>query len=189
MYLFKRSLLPNYFRDMFTLASQIHSYNTRNSNLFYILYCWTNLRKFSIRFQGPTFFNSLSREIQKFKISFLPAANRRRKMRNKLRILTDARRRRRQVLLVHKSLKATRVATLLYVNVLFVVFGFPLASRCVFILQIYICLSSTCEKNCHTLINCLFVISLRLTHEPCLGITIVSLYCFGSPRRKFSNYS
>ena len=25
MYLFKRSLLPNYFRDMFTLASQIHS--------------------------------------------------------------------------------------------------------------------------------------------------------------------
>ena len=34
-YLFKRSLLPNYFRDMFTLASQIHSYNTRNSNLFY----------------------------------------------------------------------------------------------------------------------------------------------------------
>ena len=35
MYLFKRSLLPNYFRDMFTLASQIHSYNTRNSNLFY----------------------------------------------------------------------------------------------------------------------------------------------------------
>ena len=30
---------------------------------------------------------------------------------------------------------------------------------------------------------------LRLTNEPCLGITIVSLYCFGSPRRKFSNYS
>ena len=28
---------------------------------------------------------------------------------------------------------------------------------------------------------------LRLTHEPCLGITIVGLYCFGSPRRKFSN--
>ena len=27
------------------------------------------------------------------------------------------------------------------------------------------------------------------THEPCPGITIVSLYCFGSGRRKFSNYS
>ena len=58
MYLFKRSLLPDDFRDMFTLASQIHSYGTRNSNLFYIPYCRTNLRT------KPTFFNSLSREIQ-----------------------------------------------------------------------------------------------------------------------------
>ena len=64
MYLFKRGLLPNYFRDMFTLASQIHSYNTRNSSLFYIPHYRTNFRKLSIRFQGPTFFNSLSREIQ-----------------------------------------------------------------------------------------------------------------------------
>ena len=54
----------HYFRDMFTPASQIHSYNTRNSSLFYIPHCRTNFRKFSIRFQGPTFFNSLSREIQ-----------------------------------------------------------------------------------------------------------------------------
>ena len=58
---------------------------------------------------------------------------------------------------------------------------------CIF-MHIYICSSRTCEKNCHILIGCLFV-NLRLTHEPCLGITIVSLYCFGSPRRKFSNYS
>ena len=64
MYLFKRGLLPNYFRDMFTLASQIHSYNTSNSSLFYIPHCRTNFRKFSIRFQGPTFFNSRSPEIQ-----------------------------------------------------------------------------------------------------------------------------
>ena len=44
MYLFKRGLLPNYFRDMFTLASQIHSYNTRNSSLFYIPHSRTNLK-------------------------------------------------------------------------------------------------------------------------------------------------
>ena len=50
MYFFKRGLLPNYFRDMFTLASQIHSYNTRNSSLFCIPHCRTNFRKFS-RFQ------------------------------------------------------------------------------------------------------------------------------------------
>ena len=71
-----------------------------------------------------------------------------------------------------KSLKATRVATLLYVNYLRVVFGFPLASCSTFILHVYICLYRTSEKNCHILIGC---------------IIIVSAYRFGSPRRKFSN--
>ena len=65
MYLFKKGLLPNYFQDMFILASQVHSYNTRNSNRkFYIFPFRTNFRKFSIRFQGPKFFNSLNQEIQ-----------------------------------------------------------------------------------------------------------------------------
>ena len=50
------------------------------------------------------------------------------------------------------------------------------------------CSSSTSEKKCHILNGCSFV-NLELTHEPYLSITIVSLYCFGSPRRKFSNYS
>ena len=63
MYLFK-GLLPNYFRNMFTLASQLHSHYTRNCNLYYIPPCRTNIRNFSIRFQGPKFFNSLSPEIQ-----------------------------------------------------------------------------------------------------------------------------
>ena len=44
---------------------QMISYNTRNSNRkFYIFPCRTNFRKFSIRFQGPKFFNSLNQEIQ-----------------------------------------------------------------------------------------------------------------------------
>ena len=48
MYLFKRALLPNYFRDMFTLASQLHSHYTRNCKLFYIPPCRTNIRNFSV---------------------------------------------------------------------------------------------------------------------------------------------
>ena len=65
MYLFKKGLLPNYFQYMFILASQVHSYNTRNSNRkFYIFPCRTNFQKFSIRFQSPKFFNSLNQEIQ-----------------------------------------------------------------------------------------------------------------------------
>ena len=59
MYFFKRGLLPNCFRGMFTLASQIHSDNTRNSSLLGIPHCRTNCRKFSIRFQCPKLFNSL----------------------------------------------------------------------------------------------------------------------------------
>ena len=52
---------------MFTLASQKYSHYTRNCNLYYIPPCRTNIRNFSIRFQGPfqgKFFNSLSPEIQ-----------------------------------------------------------------------------------------------------------------------------
>ena len=47
---------------MLTLASQLHSHYTRNCNLYYIPPCRTNIRNFSIRFQGPQFFNSLSPE-------------------------------------------------------------------------------------------------------------------------------
>jgi len=39
-YLFKRGLLPNYFRDMFTLASQLHSH----SRFLYKLPCHYHLR-------------------------------------------------------------------------------------------------------------------------------------------------
>ena len=34
MNLFKRVLIPNYYRNRFILASQIHSHNTRNFKLF-----------------------------------------------------------------------------------------------------------------------------------------------------------
>ena len=71
MYLFTRGLLPNYFRDMFTLASQLHSHYTRNCNYYYIPPGRTNIRNFSIRFQGPTFFNSLSLETVKASFFFL----------------------------------------------------------------------------------------------------------------------
>ena len=43
---------------------RIETYYTRNCNLYYTPPCRTNIRNFSIRFQGPKFFNSLSPEIQ-----------------------------------------------------------------------------------------------------------------------------
>ena len=64
MFLFTKNLLPNYFKSMFILTSRVHSYNTRSSKLFYTFPCRTNLRQFSIRFQGPKFFDSLSNNIK-----------------------------------------------------------------------------------------------------------------------------
>ena len=64
MFLYTKDLLPNSFNNTFTLTNQIHSYNTRNSNCFYIFPCWTNIRRFSIRFRGPLSYNSLNQEIR-----------------------------------------------------------------------------------------------------------------------------
>ena len=63
IYVFKRGLPPNHFRDMFTLASQLHSHYTRNCNVNFF-YIPTNIRNLSIRFQEPKFFNSITPEIQ-----------------------------------------------------------------------------------------------------------------------------
>ena len=54
--------LPNVFKELMT--NQVHSYNTRNSNTFYLFPARTNIRFFGRRFQGPKFFNSLNNNIQ-----------------------------------------------------------------------------------------------------------------------------
>ena len=64
MYQHKSSLLPYSFNNMFLVTRQVHSYGTISSELFYLPQCRTNIRKFSISFQGPKFFNSLSFEIR-----------------------------------------------------------------------------------------------------------------------------
>ena len=64
MYQCKSGLLPDSFNDMFLVTRQVHSYGTRSSELFYLPQCRTNIRKFSISFQGPNFYNSLSPEIR-----------------------------------------------------------------------------------------------------------------------------
>ena len=53
MYLYKNGLLPNGFNDVFLLKCDVHSYNTRSKNSFRLPYCRTNVRKFSLPFQGP----------------------------------------------------------------------------------------------------------------------------------------
>ena len=52
----------NSFNNMFLVTHQVHSYGTRSSGLFFIYHNagLLNIRKFSISFQGPYFFTSLS---------------------------------------------------------------------------------------------------------------------------------
>ena len=61
MYSYKIGLLLNVFEEMFLMTTQVHSYNTRNSNTFYLFRVRTNIRLFGIRFQDPKFLNSLNK--------------------------------------------------------------------------------------------------------------------------------
>jgi hypothetical protein len=64
MYLYQQKLLPDCFEGLFSYVSQIHNYNTRNAETFYALQCRTNIRQFSVNYQGPKFFNTLNPDIR-----------------------------------------------------------------------------------------------------------------------------
>ena len=63
MFSLNNSTLPSKFNNLFQINSQIHNYNTRNAHLFRLPLCRTNTRQFSIYFQGPKFYNSLTSTI------------------------------------------------------------------------------------------------------------------------------
>ena len=66
MYSFSTCNLPTKFDSFFSVNKCIHSYNTRHASFFRLPLCRTNIRQFSIFFQGPKFLNTLSSEIKKF---------------------------------------------------------------------------------------------------------------------------
>ena len=61
MFSFNHSVLPTKFNDYFSLNKQVHNYATRYANDFHLPFCRSNLRKFSVSFQGPTYYNSFER--------------------------------------------------------------------------------------------------------------------------------
>ena len=64
MYLYQNNLLPKSFENLFLRTSQVHNYNTRHSDLYHIPFCRTNIRKFSVSYQAPKFFNTLSYDVR-----------------------------------------------------------------------------------------------------------------------------
>jgi hypothetical protein len=59
MYKCENNLLPANLASSFIRTNQVHNYNTRASRLFYVPSCRTHIRKFSVNYQGPCFYNSL----------------------------------------------------------------------------------------------------------------------------------
>ena len=64
MYFYKNGQLPESFKNMFFTGQEICNYNTGNRNIFCLPSCRTNVRKFSVRFQGSKIFNSINDEIK-----------------------------------------------------------------------------------------------------------------------------
>ena len=63
MYSYHKSLLPTLFSNLFNKNSQIHNYSTRKANNYHMHHCRTNLKKFTILYQGPKIWNSLPTKI------------------------------------------------------------------------------------------------------------------------------
>jgi len=71
MYQYRSSLLLYSFNNMFSMTHQLHSYGTRSSEFFHLPQCRTNIRKFSISFQGPKLI-FLIRLVLKFEMQQVP---------------------------------------------------------------------------------------------------------------------
>ena len=64
MYLYHNDALPISFTQIFQTGNQIHQYSTRYSDFYRPHTCRTNIKKFSILFQGPRIWNSLPNNIK-----------------------------------------------------------------------------------------------------------------------------
>ena len=64
MYKLSREALPNSISILFQRNIEIHNHNTRNSNDYFMHEARTNTRKFTIKYSGPLFWNSIPEHIQ-----------------------------------------------------------------------------------------------------------------------------
>ena len=60
MYLYESGLLPEQFHNYFLLINEVYIHNTRNAKFYCLPLCRTNISQFSIKYQGPKFFNTPS---------------------------------------------------------------------------------------------------------------------------------
>ena len=59
MFYYQNQLLPPMFLNLFLTSSQVHNYSTRTANHYRSHPCRTNLKQFTVVYQGPKIWNSL----------------------------------------------------------------------------------------------------------------------------------
>ena len=59
MFYYRNNLLPPLLLNLFVTNSQIHNYGTRTASNYRTHLCRTNLKQFTILYQGPKIWNSL----------------------------------------------------------------------------------------------------------------------------------
>ena len=59
MFYYHIQLLPSMFLNLFVTSGQVHNYGTRTVNSYRSHSCHTNLKQFTILYQGPKIWNSL----------------------------------------------------------------------------------------------------------------------------------
>ena len=59
MFYYHNQLLPSMFLNLFVTSGQVHNYGTRTVNSYRSHPCRTNLKQFTILYQGPKIWNSL----------------------------------------------------------------------------------------------------------------------------------
>ena len=64
MFLYHHRLLPVSLSNLFLTNNQVHRYETRNANFYRPHVCRTNIKQFTILYQGPKIWNSLPDSIK-----------------------------------------------------------------------------------------------------------------------------
>ena len=63
MFRYHNNLLHPLFLNLFMTDSQVHRYDTRTAGIYRVHSCRTNIKKFTILYQGPGFWNCLPASI------------------------------------------------------------------------------------------------------------------------------
>ena len=64
LFSYTHNLLLEGFNNFFSPIDQIHCYNLRSASLIYLPFCRIKTRQFTVYYQGPKIFNSLSYDIR-----------------------------------------------------------------------------------------------------------------------------